>query len=48
MLDHLPSTSQEIMNWDWASIEKFYQELEACPLDQRSVDAWLADWSERG
>lgn len=48
MLDHLPSTSQEIINWDWPAMEKYYRELEACPLDQGSVAAWLADWSSVG
>ncbi len=48
MLDHLPSTSLEIINWDWPSIEKYYKELEACPLDSQSVKEWLADWSSVG
>ena len=48
MLKNLPSTPQEIIDWSWPSIEKYYQELEACPLDSSNVDAWLADWSSVG
>ncbi len=48
MLKNLPSTAQEIIDWDWPSIEKYYQELAACPLDKSSVDAWLSDWSSVG
>src|SRR5512140_316324 len=48
MLKNLPSTPQEILDWDWPSIKKYYQELEARPLDAGSVNAWLADWSSVG
>ena len=48
MLDHLPSTAQEIIDWDWPSIKKYYEQLEACPLTSHNVDSWLADWSSVG
>ena len=48
MLKNLPSTPQEIIDWDWPSIEKYYQELEARPLEAGSDDAWLKDWSSVG
>jgi oligoendopeptidase F len=48
MLKNLPSTPEEIIQWDWSSIEKYYQELDARPLEAGSIDAWLKDWSSVG
>ncbi len=42
----LPATAIEFQNWTWAQIEPYYQELIDRPLDDQSVYAWLADWTE--
>ncbi len=45
MFDSLPKNPQEFMNWTWAQIEPYYQDLINRPLSAQTVDAWLADWS---
>jgi len=48
MLDNLPTSPQEIINWSWSSIQKCYESLESCHLDAGNVEAWLTDWSHVG
>ena len=46
MLDTLPNTTLEFMNWSWAQIEPYYAELAARPLTVDTVDTWLLDWTQ--
>jgi len=48
MFKNLPNTPQEIIAWTWPEIEPYYKDLAARPLDAKSVDGWLADWSSVG
>jgi oligoendopeptidase F len=41
----LPKTSQEFMRLPWQAIQPFYQELASRPLDDGSLNEWLADWT---
>ncbi|MBI5667166.1 MAG: M3 family oligoendopeptidase [Chloroflexi bacterium] len=45
MLNTLPQTAQEFMNWDWPQIEPLYRDLETRELTAATVNDWLADWS---
>lgn len=45
MINDLPSTPQEIINWTWSLIEPHYKRLDSRPLNKAGVDSWLADWS---
>jgi oligoendopeptidase F len=48
MLASLPQTAIEFKDWSWAQIEPYFQDLEARRLNESSVRAWLADWSQLG
>lgn len=45
MFDTLPKTVREFMDWSWAQIEPYFQDLEVRPLDADMVNDWLADWT---
>jgi oligoendopeptidase F len=45
MFSSLPKTAQEFMQWSWAQIEPYYQDLTKRPLTAENVNSWLADWS---
>ncbi len=45
MFDRLPTLTQEFMDWSWAQIEPYYQDLESRPLAQFNLPGWLADWT---
>jgi len=45
MLSPLPATTLKFMDWPWAQIEPYFQELAERPLDATSLSTWLADWS---
>jgi oligoendopeptidase F len=42
----LPDTAIEFKDWPWSRIEPYFQELARCKLNETSVGAWLADWSD--
>jgi oligoendopeptidase F len=46
MQNKFPQNTQALLDWTWADIEPFYQELQTRELDANSVDAWLKDWSD--
>jgi len=41
----LPQTVFEFMNWSWAQIEPYYNELAERPLAAANLHEWLTDWS---
>ena len=45
MFEPLPAAVQEFMQWSWAQIEPYYQELESRPLELQNSANWLADWT---
>jgi oligoendopeptidase F len=45
MFRTLPTDALDFMNWPWAQIEPYYQELAGRPIGTASVAAWLADWT---
>ena len=46
MQNKFPQNTRALLNWTWADIEPFYQELQMRELNANSVDAWLKDWSD--
>lgn len=45
MFDTLPTDARAVMGWEWERFQPFYEDLAARGLDAKTVDAWLADWS---
>lgn len=45
MVSGLPETADAFRNATWDDVAPFYEELATRPLDRRSVETWLADWS---
>ena len=45
MFSTLPTTVDEFLNWPWAQIEPYFQDLQTRPLDAATVVAWLSDWT---
>lgn len=45
MLNTLPASIEEFMEWPWERIAPYYQELIDRPLDSRNGKAWLEDWT---
>ena len=45
MFASLPETAIEFMDWSWAQIEPYYQDLQARPINHADVSKWLSDWS---
>ncbi len=45
MFETLPATAQEFMDWPWARIAPYYEELAERPLTASTVHQWLTDWS---
>jgi len=41
----LPNTVSDFMAWKWPQIAPFYEELSRRPINQKNVEAWLADWT---
>ena len=41
----LPTDAKSILALTWVDYEPYYQELEARPLSEENVQAWLNDWS---
>lgn len=41
----LPASPLDFMDWPWAKIAPYVDELLARPLDSSNVSGWLADWS---
>jgi oligoendopeptidase F len=41
----LPKTIPELMKSGWETYEPIYQELSTRPLDAKSLDPWMSDWS---
>lgn len=55
MFDTLPASIDSFMDWSWAQIEPYYQDLNQRPLTIDTLEQWLLDWtrlydflSERG
>ena len=42
----LPTSADGLRNAAWSDIEPYYQQLDAMPLDETNVEAWLTEWSE--
>lgn len=45
MLSNLPTTSKELLSWDWAQYEPYVQEMAARDLTAANVTEFLLDWS---
>ncbi|MCB9436287.1 MAG: M3 family oligoendopeptidase [Anaerolineales bacterium] len=45
MFDTFPSSIDSIMQWSWAQIEPYYQDLNERPLATDTVEQWLRDWT---
>ncbi len=45
MFDTLPNAAQEFMDWPWAKIAPYYEELAARPLSAGTIHQWLVDWT---
>ncbi|MBI1279662.1 MAG: M3 family oligoendopeptidase [Anaerolineaceae bacterium] len=45
MFNRLPSQTQEFTNWNWSQIEPYYADLLARPLNDNTIEDWLADWT---
>lgn len=45
MLSELPATSDEFLQWNWDDVSAQFEALQAAPLDDASVDAWMAGWT---
>jgi oligoendopeptidase F len=41
----LPDSAEAFKDASWPDVAPYYEELAARPLDNGSVEAWLADWS---
>ncbi len=41
----LPTTVAEIQDWSWSQLEPFVIELDARPLTQETLLAWMIDWT---
>ena len=41
----LPTDASSILALTWSDYEPFYQELQARPLSDETIEAWLQDWS---
>jgi oligoendopeptidase F len=48
MLQNLPTTPQDLINWKWEEIEPHYADLAVRPLTATSADEWLTDWTRLG
>jgi oligoendopeptidase F len=46
MLQGLPTSTADLLNWTWAEIKPYYQELKDRSLTEENVNAWLKDWSD--
>ena len=46
MQNKFPQDTNALLQWTWADIEPFYQELQTTRLTASNVDAWLKDWSD--
>jgi oligoendopeptidase F len=46
MLNSLPQSPEELLQWEWSQYEPFFRELAGRPLDAGSVMQWLEDWSK--
>lgn len=44
----LPKDAYELVTWEWAQFEPFYQALEARELTADHVHEWLAEWAQLG
>ncbi|HEX2981745.1 MAG TPA: M3 family oligoendopeptidase, partial [Anaerolineaceae bacterium] len=45
MFASLSPDYRQWMDWSWAEYKPFVDDLLARPLDARSLDAWMRDWS---
>ncbi len=45
MLQSLPKTTEDFINWEWEQIKPYYDELNERPLHKDSVVQWLLDWT---
>jgi len=48
MLKNLPSDAAALIDWTWNKIEPHYRDLASRPVTAKTVDGWLADWSQLG
>jgi oligoendopeptidase F len=48
MFAQLPASAQEFMNWNWSEIEPYYADLLDRPLEESTINDWLADWTHLG
>ncbi len=48
MIDSLPKTAHEFMNWTWPQIEPYAKALAGRPLTAANLQGWLADWTQLG
>lgn len=45
MFGQLPTTAQDILDWDWAQFESYFADLQARDLNAETLDTWLSDWT---
>lgn len=45
MFDTFPSSIAHIMQWSWAQVEPYYQDLNKRSLAADTVEQWLRDWT---
>lgn len=46
MKNQFPKDTQSLLEWKWADIEPFYQELLSLELTAENANGWLKDWSD--
>ena len=45
MLSNLPKTADELKGKSWADLQPFFDDLERRPLNAKTINDWLADFS---
>jgi oligoendopeptidase F len=45
MFASLPPSALDFMDWPWARIEPYFQDLLSRQVNQANVEAWLSDWT---
>jgi len=46
MWSSLPTSPEELLDWEWSQIEPYYEDLAAQELTASNVGGWLEDWSK--
>ncbi len=45
MFTSLPKNPQDLLQWEWSQFEPYARTLVDCPLNKKTLNEWLADWS---